>query len=219
MIIPLHVDVPMSRVPCANFAMIGATVLASLLLFSSMESAEHYVLDGLKAPGIVTHMFLHAGFLHLFGNMLFLWVFGNAICAKVGNLWFPLLYVGLGLAAALVHVFGDGALAIGASGAINGVVGMFLVLYPRNTITCAVFVSFYPLTFTASSGWIILYWLAFDVLGAALGLASTAYVAHLGGFAAGAVIAITLLATGLIAPTRYEQTAIDLILRRSPGAA
>ena len=64
-----------------------------------------------------------------------LWVFGNAICAKVGNIAYTIVYVALGLCSGVIHLLLDGDPAVGASGAINGVVAMFLVFYPLNTIS------------------------------------------------------------------------------------
>ena len=85
---------------------------------------------------IFTSMFMHGGWMHLIGNMLFLWIFGNAVCAKIGNVRYLPIYLGLGIFAGLTHMIFQGGPVIGASGAINGVVGMFLVFFPENSITC-----------------------------------------------------------------------------------
>lgn len=126
MILPLHVDAFENERPYANGTIIGFTVLFFVLqlrLGFGSAFVEALVLDGVTVPGLVGHLVLHAGFFHLFGNMLFLWVFGNAVCSWTGNKLYPAIYLFLGLAAAAAHLIGDGNPAIGASGAINGVVG------------------------------------------------------------------------------------------------
>ena len=84
----------------------------------------------------ISCIFLHGSFMHLLGNMWFLWLFGNAVCAKVGNLVYLLIYLMLGLTSGVVAYTIDPRPAVGASGAINGVVGMFVVWYPLNNIHC-----------------------------------------------------------------------------------
>src|SRR5208283_1119595 len=130
-------------------------------------------------------------------NMLFLWVFGNAVCAKLGNLAYPFIYFGLGAVAGLVSQLIHDRPTIGASGAINGIVGMFLVWYLVNQITCWYGYLFFgggdAGELTVSSFWLILMWLVFDLWGAIRGGGNIAYSAHLAGFAAGFGLAIFLL--------------------------
>ena len=95
-----------------------------------------YILDGFALKGLFGYMWLHGGILHLLGNMLFLWIFGNAVCAKIGNLRYIPAYLGLGIVAGISHLIFTGGSSLGASGAINGIVGMFLVFFPQNEITC-----------------------------------------------------------------------------------
>jgi membrane associated rhomboid family serine protease len=170
-----------------------------------------FVLDGLNIKGLFGHIWLHGGILHLLGNMLFLWIFGNAVCAKIGNLRYIPIYLGLGLIAALTQIIITGGKTVGASGAINGIVGMYLVFFPMNDITCYYFISIYPREFTLSSIWMILFWLVFDIWGAASGGGTVAYFAHLGGFAGGFVIAISMLKLKLITMERYEQSLLQVI--------
>ena len=171
-----------------------------------------YILDGLTLKGLFGHMWLHGGILHLLGNMLFLWIFGNAICAKIGNLLYIPVYIGLGLLAGISHLVFAGGSVLGASGAINGIVGMFLVLFPQNEITC--YFVFFPYIrgFNVSSAWIILFWLVFDILGAMLGGGGgVAYFAHLGGFAGGVVLAILMLKFKILTMERYEKSLLQII--------
>lgn len=101
MFIPYRVDVPMHRWPISNFVIIALAVVA-FIYQSSLSDDELWplILNGWRPLGLFAHMWLHGDWLHLIGNMLFLWVFGNAVCAKVGNLVYPVLYVAFGLAAA-----------------------------------------------------------------------------------------------------------------------
>lgn len=208
MIIPLSVDVPMYRWPIANFAIVGLTIAAFFGIPLRAESP--FILTGWEPTGLVGHMLLHAGIIHLVGNMIFLWVFGNAVCAKIGNFPYPLIYLLVGVGAAAIHLLFDGHPAVGASGAINGIVGMFLIWYPLNNITCFYFFGFYTGSFQVSSIWMILLWLAFDLLGVALGGGGVAYWAHIGGFAAGAGLAMLLLRTGLVKMRETERSLFDL---------
>jgi membrane associated rhomboid family serine protease len=169
-----------------------------------------YMLDGLTLKGLFGHMWLHGGIVHLLGNMLFLWIFGNAICAKIGNLRYIPVYIGMGLIAGISHLIFVGGSMLGASGAINGIVGMFLVLFPQNEITCY-FVYIAVKQFNVSSGWVILFWLAFDILGAVLGGGGVAYFAHLGGFAGGVVLAILMLKYKMVTMERYEKSLLQII--------
>ena len=116
-------------------------------------------------------MWLHGGLLHLFGNLLFLWIFGNAVCAKVGNLRYILLYVLLGVVAGMAHLLTSRGAALGASGAVSGIVGMYLVLFYENEVTCLFafwLILPYVRVFAVSSVWMIVLWLCWNIVGALL---------------------------------------------------
>ena len=222
--IPYQVDVPMYRWPIANWAIMGLTWIVSLaVLFSANpnDAVQPFVLDGWKLGGLFGHVLVHAGFIHLIGNMIFLWVFGNAICAKVGNGRFLIIYILLGLFAAATHNVCVGRRAIGASGAINGLIGMFLVWYPLNDISCCyLFWLLYIVrvaTFRLSSYWMILLWFVYDILGAAFGTGRTGYWAHISGFVAGFALAWILLAGKWVEMTPTERSLREIFLgRRRP---
>jgi membrane associated rhomboid family serine protease len=178
-----------------------------------------YILDGFALKGLFGHMWLHGGILHILGNMLFLWIFGNAICAKIGNLRYIPAYIGLGLVAGISHLVFTGGSALGASGAINSIVGMFLVFFPQNEITCYWIFFPYIRQFSVSSAWMILFWLVFDILGVILGGGGVAYFAHLGGFAGGVVLAILMLKFKMLTMERYEKSLLQVIEEyRHPSA-
>lgn len=171
-------------------------------------------LRGWSLKGLFGYMWLHGGLLHLLGNMLFLWIFGNAVCAKLGNLKYLPLYVVFGFAAGVAHLLGDSDPALGASGAINGVVGMYLVLFYENEITCLFafwFIFPYLRWFEVSSIWMILFWLFWDIIGALVGGSDVAYYAHLGGFAAGFGIALLMCKVGWIKMERYEKSLLQML--------
>jgi membrane associated rhomboid family serine protease len=176
-----------------------------------------FILHGWELKGLFGHIWLHAGILHLLGNMLFLWIFGNAVCAKIGNFRYFPIYVALGLLAGISQMIFVGGSGLGASGAINGIVGMFLVFFPENEITCY-FVFFFPLLirpyvkeFCLSSIWVILLWLAFDIWGAVSSGGHVAYFAHLGGFAGGFCLAILMLKFKMVTMERHEKSLLQLI--------
>ncbi len=248
MLIPYQATVPMQRYPWANLALIALTVIVSLVAIWQPQFQQDLMLGQRQIPqcfrnlppavssllrdhhssfpvefrtlGYVTHGFVHAGYIHLIGNMLFLFVFGNAVNAKLGHLQYVALYLLIMAAAAMVQVHNVPLPSVGASGAIYGVLGLFIIFYPRNDISCTWF-AFYRLhehvgTFEVSSIWIVLYWVTFDVLILKLDLAGNVGVyAHLTGFAVGAGIGLLLVLTGLIQSDRYEQNLVEL-LRRKP---
>ncbi|MFE7130684.1 rhomboid family intramembrane serine protease [Streptomyces sp. NPDC057638] len=141
-------------------------------------------------PTLLTALFVHGNWLHLLGNMLFLHVFGAMAEERMGQLEFLLFYLGTGALAlfgyAAAHA-GSGQTLVGASGAISGVLGAFLFLFPRARVTSLFpFLFFLPLRFPA---WIVLvFWFALQWLaasGAGEGGVGVAYLAHLVGFALG----------------------------------
>jgi membrane associated rhomboid family serine protease len=169
-----------------------------------------YILDGLTLKGLFGYMWLHGGIIHLLGNMLFLWIFGNAICAKIGNLRYIPVYIGMGLISGISHLIFTGGSVLGASGAINGIVGMFLVLFPQNEITCYLILGIIR-QFNVSSAWMILFWLVFDIWGAMKGGGGVAYFAHLGGFAGGVILALLMLKFKMLTMERYEKSLLQII--------
>ncbi|MBI1374042.1 MAG: rhomboid family intramembrane serine protease [Phycisphaera sp.] len=215
MLVPYKVDVTLHRPPLANPVLIMFTVLASAFMMNPvMEGGDAYnamVLHGFSPIGLLGHMLLHGGWMHLLGNMLFLWVFGNAVNAKVGDRWYVPIYIWLGLAAALTHVCMDGHPAIGASGAINGIVGMYIVLYPRNQVTCLLWILWKFRTFDVSGYVLLGVFFLFDLHGAMTGGGGVAYFAHVGGFIAGALTAAVLLSLGLVRMRADEESAFDAL--------
>ena len=146
---------------------------------------------------LVTSMFMHGGWFHLLGNMLFLWVFGNNIEDAMGHGRFVVFYLICGLTAAAGQMMVDPDSAIpmvGASGAISGVLGGYLLLYPRVRVHTFVFFGFY-MTSIALPAYIMLgYWMLLQLLGGLPALAGVdvgggvAFWAHIGGFVGGLLL-------------------------------
>jgi membrane associated rhomboid family serine protease len=146
---------------------------------------------------VLYSMFLHGGWLHILGNMLFLWIFGNNVEDRFGRLRFLLFYLFCGYVAAYGFAYGNAdstTTLVGASGAIAGVLGAYLVMFPRARVTSIVplGIIWLPLKLPAwvvLGGWFLLQWLYSSGSGLASG-AGVAYLAHVFGFAAGVVIAL-----------------------------
>jgi membrane associated rhomboid family serine protease len=152
---------------------------------------------GTNASHLLTSMFLHGSWMHLIGNMWFLWLFGDNVEDSMTRPRFVAFYLVCGLAAAMAQVLASprsAAPMVGASGAISGVMGAYLVLYPRVRVFALVPIGFF-LTSIALPAWMMLvYWIGLQVLS---GVASAgqggagggvAFWAHVGGFAAGVVL-------------------------------
>jgi len=157
----------------------------------------------------ISSMFLHGGIAHLIGNMLFLFVFGDNIEDKFGRIKYVLIYIGWGLAAALAHSFyamstGGGDIpAIGASGAVSGVLGAYLVLFPRAKIF-TIIAAFFITTVRIPAIAYIPFWFVMQVILSLINpLGGVAYVAHIGGFVAGLLTGYLLknVITGYGIPT------------------
>jgi membrane associated rhomboid family serine protease len=149
---------------------------------------------------VLTSMFLHAGWLHLLGNMLYLWIFGNNVEDRLGRPLFLLFYLAGGVAAVVGQTLIDPASdvpMIGASGAISATLGAYLVLYPGARIQSLVFLGFFYQLIAVPAVIVLLFWFVLQLvdgiasLGAATGIdGSVAFFAHIGGFVAGALIAL-----------------------------
>ena len=148
----------------------------------------------LAAASFFTSQFLHAGFLHVAGNMLFLWIFGNNIEDRLGSFRFIIFYLLCGAIAAAAQIIPDPQSRIpmiGASGAVSGVMGAYLLEFPRARVLTLIWILFFIRLVWLPAFFIILYWAALQVL---LQLSSggqsggVAYMAHIGGFIAGLVL-------------------------------
>jgi len=210
--IPLRDDNPTRSTPVVNVALIALCVIVFLwevmlpgreaeqainllgfipaVFFGHADFAQPWIAPELS---IVTSMFMHGGWMHLLGNMLYLWIFGDNVEDRVGHARYVLFYLLCGLVAALAQGFADMTSTvpmIGASGAISGVLGAYIVLYPRANVLVALplLIVFYTMRVPA---WVVLgMWFVAQLLSSlsAQQGAGVAFGAHVGGFVAGALL-------------------------------
>ena len=151
---------------------------------------------GLPSPwfALVTSMFLHGGFLHLGGNMLYLWIFGNNIEDAMGHLKFLSFYIACGIAAALFEGVIDAHSTIpmlGASGAISGVLAAYVLIYPRARVTVIIPLGILLYPMKISAFYVVGFWFLLQLFNIALtapGTPGTAWWAHVGGFVTGLLL-------------------------------
>jgi membrane associated rhomboid family serine protease len=144
---------------------------------------------------VLTSMFLHGGWLHLLGNLLFLWVYGDNVEHSLGHWRFLLFYFVCGIVAVFAQAFANPESAypiIGASGAISGVLGAYLWLFPHARVLTLVLLPFFFTTLRIPAMWLLLLWFAVQLLSDFAvhgGGAGVAFRAHIGGFLTGIAIA------------------------------
>jgi membrane associated rhomboid family serine protease len=157
---------------------------------------QHYAMvpDHLRLTSLVTSMFLHGGWWHLIGNMWFLWVFGSHIEDVMGAPRFLLFYLTCGVVSAVVQLamsLGSPVPTLGASGAIAGIMGAFLVLYPRVRVTTLIFIVFFVTTVEIPAAFMLIYWFVIQLVSGLFSSGSfsdsggVAWFAHVGGFLVG----------------------------------
>ena len=213
MFLPLHDGVPLRYLtaPVATRSLIGACAMGYLLtFFGILPIGEEWIIagfglvpavlfgtealpDGLpyvpEPLTLVTSLFLHGSFMHLAGNMLFLWVFGDNVEDAMGHGRFVVFYLACGVAAGLTHAFmfpDSQNPLIGASGAVAGIVAAYMVLYPRVKVW-GLFFGRIPLRVPAR--WAIGVWILSQVAAALFGGdQQVGWFAHLGGLVAGAIL-------------------------------
>lgn len=178
---------------------------------------------GFEPWQLFSHAFIHGGFFHLLGNMWFLFLFGNAINSKLGHSWFCLLYLCFAVVTGIAWFLapGNGWMLLGASGAVMGAAGMFIVLYPLNEVSVVFFFLFRPFFFHVSAVWVLLGYLALDTLGFLSSGSDVAHISHITGMLTGAGVASALVMAGVIKPGAGEKTLLEIIgikVPREPGS-
>ena len=151
---------------------------------------------GRQTSNVFTSMFLHGGWMHLLGNMWFLWLFGNNIEDSMTRPRFVFFYLLCGIGAAMAQVLADPSSVVpmvGASGAISGVMGAYLVLFPRARVFTLVPLGFFATTVALPAWVMLIYWMFLQIAGGLTSIAGersggVAFWAHLGGFLAGVVL-------------------------------
>ena len=218
MLIPIRTCSLYNQSPLPNWGIIATTVLAfAACLAGDVGWAHSLVLRDASPSGMLGHMFLHGGILHLAGNMVFLWVFGNAVCAKTGPVYYIPVYLLCGIGGAASHLLFSTGSAIGASGAINGIIAFYLVLQPVNDVEMLLVFFRIGRRFTIAGFWVILYWLAWDVFGALRpGMSNVGFAAHLGGFGTGFLLGFLFVYLKQVTMDEYDNPTLPEYLGLLP---
>ncbi len=193
---PLRDDNPTTITPFVNWALIAACVLVFVVSLADLDgtiSRWGFTPASFSLITLFTSIFLHAGLAHIAGNMWFLYIFGDNVEERLGHAGYALFYLIAGLGAGLAHFLvemGSSIPAVGASGAISGVLGAYLVFYPH----AGVYVSGGLGHVGKVSAWIMLLaWFGLQFVSGVLGLfgaqSGVAFWAHIGGFVLGVVLA------------------------------
>lgn len=207
MFFPYGDNNPLSRTPWVNYTLILLNTLIFLLVCGGPQPEQtllhHALLRGEVRPeSLLSYMFLHLGFMHLAGNMLFLYIFGDNVEDKLGHLGYLVFYLFSGGVAAFFHVATSPSPCVGASGAIAGVMGAYVVLFPASKIKYWAF--FWPFINRTVEfyTWLALgYWFVGQYLSQMSGEeAGVAFAAHCGGFISGAIIAGLLALANVVVP-------------------
>ncbi|MGB0769027.1 MAG: rhomboid family intramembrane serine protease, partial [Phycisphaeraceae bacterium] len=217
--IPIRSDRPLRNTPYVNYALIAINVLVFGFTANAIADPEHWSRDllltklGYNAFGqvvvvtelfqFITYQFLHASPMHLIGNMIFLWVFGNAVEDRLGKFGYLFFYLAMGVLAGIGHWLTSDAPVLGASGSVAGVSGAFLMLFPLTRIT---FFYWYLIfgTFEISAKWVIAFYVVKDIFFLGMDVGNTAYTAHLAGYVGGFTVALGLLATRILPREPYD---------------
>ncbi len=219
---PIGTDRPLRSTPWVNYALIAVNVLVFFYMFGlsdagRMKFETRFMLfpsggNLLEGPSLVqylTYQFLHAGFTHIVSNMTFLYAFGNVVEDRLGKVGYLFFYLACGVVAGLFHGLTSDAPVVGASGAVAGVSGAFLVLFPRTYVTIFAWIFLYIDTFEVSGMTLIVFFIALDLVMQFLGSSmQVAYSAHLAGYTMGFTVAMALLASRLLERERYDLLAL-----------
>lgn len=206
---PIRDHNPSGRRPYVTYGLIALNIVIFISywpLFANERALNLFFYDWAMIPakvtqlgdfsGLLTSMFLHGGALHLAGNMLFLWIFGDNMEDRMGHLPYLGFYLATGVAAGLAHILGSpGSMVptVGASGAIAGVMGGYLLLFPRARVDILLFFFVFFRIIPIPAAIMLVLWFALQVmagLGSDPDMGGVAYWAHAGGFVAG--LALTL---------------------------
>ncbi|MCD4823000.1 MAG: rhomboid family intramembrane serine protease [Phycisphaerae bacterium] len=222
MIIPIRTDYRRKHIPWVNYALVGVNIALFVMGYNASNAADsqriaHWMLQP-EMPTLeqfFTCTFLHANWAHLLGNMVFLWVFGNAINDKFGQAGYLAFYLAGGVLAGVGYLLLAGnAPVVGASGAIAAVAGAYLVLLPRTTITLVVFLFYFLWPIEVSSLYFLAIQFIFEIFMTTRGWAGpssggVAYAAHACGYLFGILVSMLLLSVRAI--TRDDLDLLHLI--------
>jgi len=200
LIIPYRDETPSIKFPFLTLTLISVNVVLYFFTFFKFEGIDSVIANLGFLPGkiierpyiIVTSIFLHANLLHLIGNMWFLWLFGDNIEDRYGRIPFLLIFLLAGIIGNFTHALFTfwrvEIPLIGASGAVAGIMGSYLVRFPKARIRCVFILIFYPIFFRLRAYWFIGFWIMWEFIAAYTAPSDNiAHWAHIGGFAFGFV--------------------------------
>ena len=212
MLIPFHDENPTKHFPLLTIALIAGNIMVFYWEFTYPgDTATLFTSYGLVPnnfihspvqtyPTVFSAMFLHGGLMHLASNMLFLWIFGNNIEDVLGKVRFVTFYLLTGLVAAMSHVFmdtGSNVPMVGASGAIAGILGGYLVLFPKAKVKTLLFFGLVTII-RIPAAFLLLFWLGIQIysnMSSGNVGGGVAWMAHIGGFIAGMVLILPFKAS------------------------
>lgn len=223
MFLPIRDHNPSARKPFVTWSLIGLNVLIFVSYWGKIDNpyliagffhdwamTPSLITKGYNSYSLVTYMFLHGGLLHLAGNMLFLWIFGDNLEDELGHIGFLLFYLAAGVGAALAQIMVDPSSKIqvvGASGAIAGIMGGYLLLFPKAKIDILFLIIVFFKIFSLRA-WVVLgIWFGIQIFSTVSPGASegVAWMAHVGGFVIGvALMLVPWLNRG--GPAFWEKT-------------
>jgi membrane associated rhomboid family serine protease len=209
--IPIRDQIKPRRTPIINYLLIAVNIAVFMLQWSAGANQESVVYEFALIPAsfsdgidlseirdVFTRMFMHAGLMHLLGNMIYLWIFGDNVEDAMGHFKYLLFYLAGGFAASIAHIFvnpGSQIPTVGASGAIAAALGAYLVLYPQSRVATFIPLGFFMTLRMLPASIVLIMWFVLQLfngvftLGAA-DVGGTAFWAHIGGFVFGAFIAL-----------------------------
>lgn len=216
---PLRDDRPTFTLPIVTTLLIAACVLVFLFEISLDEYSRQILIhryglipDDFHPAALVTSMFLHGGWSHIIGNMLFLWAFGRSLEDALGHGKFLGFYFTVGVIAGLVHVafnVDSRMPTVGASGAIAGVMGAYMITFPRAEIRTLIFLFVFVTTIDIPAVLLLAFWFLSQLTSGYGSIAHThvtdsgvAWFAHIGGFLAGILLVRSLGVRDRYAPRR-----------------
>ena len=207
--IPIRDEIKTHRTPIVNYALVVINVLVFLWMFLNSGNLESIYYEYALIPSnflngidlgdvkdIFTSMFMHGGWMHLIGNMLYLWIFGDNIEDRLGHIGYLIFYLAGGIAAALLQTLirpSSQIPMVGASGAIAGVLGAYLVMYPNSRVYTFIPIGFYARVRLVPAVVVLGLWFLLQLISGvgslgALDQGGTAYFAHIGGFIFGLIV-------------------------------
>ena len=184
-----------------NYTLVISLILVFFFVrcFAKKAHVEPFILQSWSIRQMLGYLWLHAGFLHLIMNVIFLWFFGNALCSYMGNISYLFYYLFGGIIAAISHLLFDSRPAIGASGSISAVIVALCLIFPYRRIRTALLFIIIPVkTFSLAGIWYLILYFLHELLGCLLVGGKIAYAAHLGGIVGGGAITFLMIKTGFV---------------------